>query len=292
MTGRAALNISLPLKAAVDCLSLLAASKNGHSLERGRGKRPGRIADERQAARAIRSRGRDRRHHRRQSAGERAGARACAKASSRRWRRATPTPNVKAMVLIGAGPQLHRRRRHPPVRQAARRRRRGRTLRRAGRERRSRSSPRSTAMRSAAGSSTRSPATTASPCRAPRSGLPEVLIGILPGGGGTQRLPRLIGPKAAMEMIVTGRHVPAAEAQEARHHRRDRRRARTCAARRSPTPSASPTSGRCRACATRPTGWPRRRPIPACSRRCASRSRARRATRRRPTTASPASRRR
>src|SRR5207253_3950047 len=43
-------------------------------------------------------------------------------------------------------------------------------------------------------------------------GLPEVLIGILPGSGGTQRLPRLIGPKAAMEMITSGRHVPAAEA--------------------------------------------------------------------------------
>src|SRR5262252_7830511 len=43
-------------------------------------------------------------------------------------------------------------------------------------------------------------------------GLPEVLIGILPGSGGTQRLPRLIGPKAAMEMIVSGRHVPAEEA--------------------------------------------------------------------------------
>ena len=45
-------------------------------------------------------------------------------------------------------------------------------------------------------------------------GLPEVLIGILPGGGGTQRLPRLIGPKAALDMIVTGRHVPAPEAKE------------------------------------------------------------------------------
>jgi 3-hydroxyacyl-CoA dehydrogenase len=44
-------------------------------------------------------------------------------------------------------------------------------------------------------------------------GLPEVLIGILPGGGGTQRLPRLIGPKAAMDMIVSGRHVPAEEAK-------------------------------------------------------------------------------
>ena len=44
-------------------------------------------------------------------------------------------------------------------------------------------------------------------------GLPEVLIGIIPGGGGTQRLPRLIGPKAALEMIVSGRHVPAPEAK-------------------------------------------------------------------------------
>jgi 3-hydroxyacyl-CoA dehydrogenase len=44
-------------------------------------------------------------------------------------------------------------------------------------------------------------------------GLPEVLIGILPGGGGTQRLPRLVGPKAALEMIVSGRHVPALEAK-------------------------------------------------------------------------------
>ncbi len=43
-------------------------------------------------------------------------------------------------------------------------------------------------------------------------GLPEVLIGILPGGGGTQRLPRLAGPKIALEMITSGRHAPAAEA--------------------------------------------------------------------------------
>jgi 3-hydroxyacyl-CoA dehydrogenase len=43
-------------------------------------------------------------------------------------------------------------------------------------------------------------------------GLPEVLIGILPGGAGTQRLPRLIGPKAALDIIVSGRHVPAPEA--------------------------------------------------------------------------------
>jgi 3-hydroxyacyl-CoA dehydrogenase len=45
-------------------------------------------------------------------------------------------------------------------------------------------------------------------------GLPEVQIGILPGAGGTQRLPRLIGPKAALEIITSGRHVPAEEAHK------------------------------------------------------------------------------
>jgi enoyl-CoA hydratase len=41
---------------------------------------------------------------------------------------------------------------------------------------------------------------------------PEVAIGIPPGWGGTQRLPRLIGPGFAAEMILTGRHVHADEA--------------------------------------------------------------------------------
>jgi len=45
-------------------------------------------------------------------------------------------------------------------------------------------------------------------------GLPEVLIGVLPGGGGTQRMPRLVGPKTALDLIVSGRHVPAPEANE------------------------------------------------------------------------------
>ncbi len=49
--------------------------------------------------------------------------------------------------------------------------------------------------------------------RATKVGLPEVLIGILPGGAGTQRLPRLVGPKIALDMIVSGRHVPAEEAK-------------------------------------------------------------------------------
>ena len=43
-------------------------------------------------------------------------------------------------------------------------------------------------------------------------GLPEVLIGVLPGGGGTQRLPRIVGAQTALDMITSGRHVPAPEA--------------------------------------------------------------------------------
>jgi enoyl-CoA hydratase len=44
-------------------------------------------------------------------------------------------------------------------------------------------------------------------------GLPEITLGIIPGFGGTQRLPRLIGTNRAKEMIFTGKMVPAAEAE-------------------------------------------------------------------------------
>ena len=45
-----------------------------------------------------------------------------------------------------------------------------------------------------------------------RLGLPEVGLGLIPGYGGTQRLPRLIGMGRALELIYTGRHVKADEA--------------------------------------------------------------------------------
>jgi 3-hydroxyacyl-CoA dehydrogenase / enoyl-CoA hydratase / 3-hydroxybutyryl-CoA epimerase len=43
-------------------------------------------------------------------------------------------------------------------------------------------------------------------------GLPESRVGLLPGAGGTQRLPRLIGAKAALPLMLRGRHIEPAEA--------------------------------------------------------------------------------
>ncbi len=45
-----------------------------------------------------------------------------------------------------------------------------------------------------------------------RVGQPEILLGIIPGAGGTQRLPRLIGPARAKDIVFTGRFVGAVEA--------------------------------------------------------------------------------
>ncbi|WEF32881.1 3-hydroxyacyl-CoA dehydrogenase NAD-binding domain-containing protein [Pseudoduganella chitinolytica] len=43
-------------------------------------------------------------------------------------------------------------------------------------------------------------------------GLPEVLLGLLPGAGGTQRTPRLVGARAALDLMLSGRHIGAKEA--------------------------------------------------------------------------------
>jgi enoyl-CoA hydratase/carnithine racemase len=45
-----------------------------------------------------------------------------------------------------------------------------------------------------------------------RLGQPEILLGVIPGAGGTQRLPRLVGPARAKDLIFTGRTIRAAEA--------------------------------------------------------------------------------
>lgn len=47
---------------------------------------------------------------------------------------------------------------------------------------------------------------------ATRLGLPETRLGLLPGGGGTQRLPRLVGVATALEMIITGEPIEARQA--------------------------------------------------------------------------------
>jgi enoyl-CoA hydratase len=44
-------------------------------------------------------------------------------------------------------------------------------------------------------------------------GQPEILLGVIPGAGGTQRLPRLIGPAKAKDIVFSGRQVRAAEAE-------------------------------------------------------------------------------
>lgn len=44
--------------------------------------------------------------------------------------------------------------------------------------------------------------------------LPEVMLGLLPGAGGTQRLPKLVSLQNALDMILTGKNIPAKKAKK------------------------------------------------------------------------------
>ena len=102
-------------------------------------------------------------------------------------------------------------------------------------------------------------------------GLPEIKLGLIPGAGGTQRLPRLIGPEAALEAILSGTPFGAKQARPGASSTRSSRRA-SCARARSPSRARRSTrSCRCARCATSTT---RSRP------RAASRKSSRRSARR------------
>ena len=126
-----------------------------------------------------------------------------------------------------------------------------------------------------------------------RCGLPEVNLGLLPGAGGTQRLPRIVGVEKALEMMTSGQHVPAKQAlamglvdelveegklREGAHRLRPQGRRREQAAeegarqqrqargRHAATPRSSPTSARPTR-ASSAASWPRKTTSAASRRR-------------------------
>ena len=71
---------------------------------------------------------------------------------------------------------------------------------------------RSMALRSAAAARRRWPAPSGSRSETAKFGQPEVTLGLVPGGGGTQRLPRLVGKGRALQLILSGEMISAQEA--------------------------------------------------------------------------------
>jgi 3-hydroxyacyl-CoA dehydrogenase len=82
-------------------------------------------------------------------------------------------------------------------------------------------------------------------------GLPEVKIGLVPGAGGTQRLPRVVGLEQGLNMIVSGNPVLSEKLAETKLFDKVLpSRAPTWSPPPSNSPTASPTPVRCRKCAT------------------------------------------
>ena len=74
-----------------------------------------------------------------------------------------------------------------------------------------------------------------------RVGQPEIMLGVIPGAGGTQRLTRAVGPGRARELVYSGRQVEAEEAVLAGPRRTGPAGRRASSTRRSRTPARSPT---------------------------------------------------
>ena len=103
-----------------------------------------------------------------------------------------------------------------------------------------------------------------------RFGLPEVKLGLLPGAGGTQRLPRVVGVETALQMIVSGDPIGADDALRTGSSTRSSRA--TSPRRRWPSPSAWwPRGARCGRSATWTTSWRRPAGGRSCSPSSASR---------------------
>ena len=152
-------------------------------------------------------------------------------AARQRVERAAARRSSSSVQLRGADAGRRPRRRRGRRRQALRRRRRHHRTRKhrpgrhggggasaavqPGRASRASKSPRlrpSTDTRSAAAWRSRWPVTSAIVAETAKLGLPEIQLGVIPGGGGTQRLARLVGPAIAKNLLYTGRQVDAEEA--------------------------------------------------------------------------------
>ena len=89
-------------------------------------------------------------------------------------------------------------------------------------------------------------------------GQPEIMLGIIPGGGGSQRLARVIGKQRAMELVLTGRRVDAEEAYRLGFVNSVARR-RNGSTRRSSSPRSWRAGRRSRCGSASRRCWPRRR---------------------------------